>query len=93
MSNKIVRIIRAKFRNKDKIQDSFYKERLEICKQCPLYSKNTKGVKNLKYKFWDLVNFKKPFCTVCGCEIKAKASEEMETCPEGKWPEITETNK
>ena len=40
------------------------------------------------------LNFKKPFCTICGCEIKAKASEELETCSlyeineEPKWKSL-----
>lgn len=85
---KIKTIIIAKTRNKSIIKDEWYLDRLEICGSCPLNSKNIKIRKNFKYWFWNLLNLKKPFCTVCGCEIKAKASEEMEKCPEGKWGRV-----
>lgn len=40
---------------------------------------------------WEILNFKKPFCTVCGCEIQAKASEKLEECSDWenkKWEAI-----
>lgn len=79
---KIFRIIRAKLKNKDKIKDDWYYKRLSICETCPLNSKNSEGdhKKTFKYKFWNLLNLYQHFCTVCGCEIKAKASEELEVC-------------
>lgn len=82
---KIIRIIRSKIRNKDKIKDEFYHRRMKICKECPLYSDNLVENKNLKYWFFKILNLNENFCTICGCESKAKASEELESCPEGKW--------
>ena len=87
MIKKIIRIIRSKTRDKSKIQDNWYKERLTICNSCPLNSKNTDR-KNLKYWTLRILNLGEYFCTKCGCEIKAKCSEEMEECPKGKWKQI-----
>lgn len=81
---KLIRIIRAKLKNKEKIKDSWYHERLKICNECPFNSKNTKENKSFKYKFWNILNLKENFCTICGCEIKAKASESMEECSMGE---------
>lgn len=86
--NKIIRIIRSKFRDKSTIKDQWYLDRMETCNGCPLNSKNTKLTKNFKYWILNILNLKKPFCTVCGCELEAKASEEMEKCPEGKWGRV-----
>lgn len=87
----LIRIIKAKLRNKNKITDSWYHERLEICNKCPFNSKNTVGKKDLRHRVWEFLNLKEHFCTICGCEIKAKASESMEECSmseigqEPKW--------
>lgn len=89
MMNKLIRIIRSKLRNKNNIKDDWYYERLEICRTCPLNSKNSDPKeKTIRYKILRLLNLNEDFCTVCGCELKAKASEEMEECPEGKWKQI-----
>ena len=86
---KIPTIIRAKLKDKSNLEsEEWYKNRIETCKSCPLLSTNTEGTKGWKYKILDLLNFKQAFCTVCGCEIKAKASEKLESCPEGKWKQI-----
>ena len=91
----IIRIIKAKLRDKDKIKEDWYLERLKICGGCEYNSKNYNKKKGLWYWFWNTLNFKKPFCTICGCEIKAKASEkEIEECSlseigeEPKWTKI-----
>jgi hypothetical protein len=87
----IIKILKAKLRNKNKLLgEKWYNDRINACNSCPLNSINT-NKKNLWYRFWDLLNFKKPFCTVCGCEIKAKASEKLEECSDEnnkKWEAI-----
>lgn len=89
MIKKIFIIIRAKLRNKEKITDSWYHERISICDTCPFNSKNIEPIsKNLRYYIFKYLNLFKDFCTACDCEIKAKASEEMEKCPKGKWGQI-----
>lgn len=93
---KILRILKAKLRNKSDIKEEWYHERLKICETCPFNSKNTdrENKKTFKYKLWNLLNLHKHFCTICGCEIKAKASDEMEECSmveldkEPKWKRI-----
>lgn len=88
---KIFRIIKAKLRNKNEIKDQFYHDRLSICETCPFNSKYAEPEnKNLKYWVWRILNLNEYFCTICKCELKAKASEEMEECPKGKWKQITE---
>lgn len=92
----LLRIIRAKMRDKSKIKEDWYLDRLNKCATCPFNSKNVKGNKGIKYKIWNILNFKKPFCTICGCEIEAKASEELEICSlveidkEPKWVQVEE---
>ena len=84
----ILRILKAKFRNKDNMKGiEWYDTRTKICESCPLNSLlNVK--RGFRYWLWDIINFKKPFCTVCGCELKAKISEELEECPKGYWKQI-----
>lgn len=86
----IFKIIKAKLRNKNKITDKWYHDRMKICNQCPLNSMNIESKAGLKYWFWKILNIGKTFCTKCGCELEAKTSEEMEKCPKGKWNQITE---
>lgn len=95
MINKLIIIIRAKFRDKDKMMiNEWYVDRISKCGICPYNSKNVKNRKSIWYKMWNILNFKKPFCTICGCEIKAKASEELENCSlyelnkEPKWKSL-----
>ena len=83
--NKLVRIIRSKFKDKSKIKEDWYFKRLELCGSCMYNSKNVKrynpeNTKGLKFIFWKIANLWKDFCTICGCEIKAKTSEELEIC-------------
>lgn len=90
----IVRILKAKIKNKDKlIGQKWYDDRIKACNECPLNSKNTNSKKGIWYWMWEALNFRKPFCTVCGCEIKAKASEKLEECSDEvnkKWESIEE---
>lgn len=86
---KIIKILKAKIRNKNKIKDPLFKKRLDICNSCIYNSKYAEPEnKNIKYYFWKFLNLLEYFCTQCGCEIKAKASEEMEQCPKGKWEQL-----
>lgn len=69
----------------------WYRERLKICSECPLNSINVTNKKGWWYRMWNILNFKKPFCTVCGCEIKAKISEQFEKCSldeNKKWDRV-----
>lgn len=89
MINKIITIIRAKLRDKESITDQWYHDRVSICNACPHNSKNIDPVsKNLRYYIFKYLNLNKDFCTICDCEIEAKASEEMEECPIKKWKQI-----
>lgn len=85
MLNKIITIIRAKIRNKKKLKEKkWYRNRLKICSDCPLNSKNVEK-KSARYYLLSILNLQNNFCTDCGCELTAKASEELEECPQGKW--------
>ena len=72
-------------RNKD-----WYKERKAICDVCPHNSKNKK-LKTLKEKLFNILNIKKPFCTICGCSVKYLCSLDFNECSlyergeEPKW--------
>jgi hypothetical protein len=88
---KLIRILKAKLRNKNKLKkENWYKNRLDTCAACPFNSRNTEEGKNIKYKFWRVMNIGRDFCTICGCEIKAKASEPLEECSAEpkKWEAI-----
>lgn len=80
---KIFRILRSKFRNKDLITEEWYLERKKACNSCEYNSKNKKSLSSFKEKIFYYLNMKEPFCTICSCEIKAKASEELEQCSLG----------
>lgn len=92
--NKIRTILKAKFIKKEGL-GAWYQERLDICGKCPMNSMN---IKKRSYSprmwKWHVLNFFKPFCSICGCEIKAKASVEIEECSlweidkEPKWTSI-----
>jgi hypothetical protein len=36
-------------------------------------------------KCWKCENNYRGICNLCGCVLRAKASEPEESCPEGKW--------
>lgn len=71
-------IAKAKFSDKSNLGD-WYQKRLDICNQCPLNSANKKDL-SLKDKAIVAMNFGKPSCLACTCEIEAKASVREETC-------------
>lgn len=74
----------------------WYYERLKACKKCPYNSNNINL--NWKQKILYFLNSLEAFCSVCGCQLKAKCSEETEICgyeqmgEESKWKHI-DTNK
>lgn len=81
---KLPMILKAKL-SKRQLTEDWQIERKKICDICPMNSLNYKKEKKAWYKFWNILNFKEPFCVHCGCELILKQKEEMEECPEGKW--------
>lgn len=82
---KIIRIIKSKFKNKNKLlNEKWYSDRVNTCLGCEFNSHRNKQRGVFAY-IWDLIVFKKIYCTVCKCPIMDKASEEMEECPKNKW--------
>ena len=75
-------------RNKD-----WYKERKAICDICLHNSKNKK-LKTFKEKLFNILNIKKPFCTICGCSVKYLCSLDFNECSlyergeEPKWKSV-----
>lgn len=70
-------IIRAFF-GKKTIDATVWNDRLEICKTCPLNSKNANKLSTFNKIRSFLIN--KPYCTLCGCFIYEKTSCETEVC-------------
>lgn len=86
---KIIKILIAKLIKKYIYKkESWYIERTSICQACPLLSDNVQEKKGIRFLFLQIANLNNPFCTDCGCEIKAKAAEKLEQCPQGKWNQI-----
>ena len=50
----------------------WYYERLEVCENCRYNSKNSKLT--IKEKILYFLNSLEPFCKICFCNLKAKAS-------------------
>lgn len=76
------------------MNEVWYRERMSICKECPFNSRNV-SKKGIWYRFWDVLNFKEPFCVICGCEIAAKASVKEQKCSlkdDPKWVSIEGKN-
>jgi hypothetical protein len=94
--NKLIRIIRSRVFRKDD-QPNWYYKRLEICHSCKHNSKNV----NLNFfqKIMSYLNSLEDFCTICSCQLKAKASEAQEDCglvglgKESKWKSINIKNQ
>ncbi len=99
MINKIRTIVFSRFKKPNK--ESFVEKRREICRTCPL---NTKNLEKLSFKikvvkfFSDLYssitgNKKEDdlgSCSVCGCSIFYKTQEKLESCAAkpAKWRKI-----
>jgi hypothetical protein len=94
--NKVFKIIRSRLFRSD-VQPYWYYERLEVCNKCKYNSKHV--TLSLWQKFLYLLNSLKPFCTICSCQLDAKASEITEDCgiigigKESKWKSINIKNK
>ena len=92
--NKIWIIIKSKIRDKDKmLKIPWYRERIEKCKQCPNNSKHYMDIikKDKKEKLIWYANRKEEYCFLCKCNIKDKASEELEQCSDKdnrRWERI-----
>lgn len=72
-------------RNKD-----LSEERLEICRECPIYSNEYGGLCNSKLYFdpnTNQVSSQKRFGYIkgCGCRLKAKTTLKDARCPANKW--------
>lgn len=91
---KIKRIIMSRFLNND--EESWVKERRNICKTCPFNTRNiekiTLKVKLLKIlsDFYTRVVGKKSIdlgvCSICSCDLYYKTQEEdKRECPKNKW--------
>jgi hypothetical protein len=70
--------------------ENFKQERLEICKNCPIYSSRNGGTCNsslwLDPKTGDVSGKPKVgYFRGCGCSIKWKVSNESSYCPAHKW--------
>lgn len=66
------------------------KNRLKVCNSCPFHSGNTSQVfihqRGFKSKIKGLImRLRKPYCTVCKCNLKAKTHTPYARCPKGKW--------
>jgi hypothetical protein len=89
---KIISIIKAKYYsrvNQAKLEkEQWYKDRIKTCNDCPLQSDNFQNKKGIMFNIIRVLNFNNPFCTICGCEIKAKASSQIEDCPKNKWEKL-----
>lgn len=71
-------IAKAKFSDKSKL-GNWYTERLELCSGCPYNSSNKEDL-SVKELAMVAMNFGKPTCLGCGCEIAAKASVRASVC-------------
>lgn len=65
-------------------------ERMEICKNCPLYTTRMGGMCNSK--LWldpqtgDISLYERPgYYKGCGCKLDFKTRVRSEECPAGKW--------
>lgn len=69
------------------VNEKFYKDRLNICKQCPELSGNKEDLNLLQKAEHLLVG---DFCTICSCPVDKKAAMKEEQCPMDppKWPAL-----
>ena len=58
-------------------EDSVKKYRRDICNTCPHI--------RATFKLLGITLSNRKQCTVCKCDIKAKTSLKIETCPKEKW--------
>jgi hypothetical protein len=74
-----IKVIVDAFTSEKPIEESWYKERLEICKGCE-YNTQNNPPKDLLNKFRKVVDGGKPHCLACGCYIAEKAAMKEEEC-------------
>lgn len=60
-------------------KEPWCKERLEICNTCKFNSKNKYDL-TLKEKFLMMIQLTKAVCSICGCNVRYKASVPMASC-------------
>lgn len=88
----IYQVFKGKFlRDDDELEKKgWYQVRKKECGKCPLNSKNIPFTK-YNARMWMLyfANGFAPFCSICGCEIKAKIALEISECPDNppRWQE------
>jgi len=100
---KKIKIITFSRFKKPKIE-KWIEQRRKICAICKWNTKNQaktsfkiKIIKALS-DFYSFITFKNKqdnlgSCSVCGCSIYYKSSEEVEDCEKGKWKSIYISNK
>lgn len=94
MENKIktaTRIIKGHLKEAFNMEDKLYRERIKICKECPLYKESNIGpicnpnlylnAETGEYRYAP----KEGFTKGCGCRLNAKTRLEDGHCPSGKW--------
>lgn len=95
---KKVKNIAKAYSNKDPVEESWYQDRLKICKECPLFSENIPE-EDLKIKHKLTIKSLGSVCTACGCPVRKKAGVKSEECGRveiGKkplWEAIEQTSK
>jgi hypothetical protein len=85
------KIIISRLKSK-KDAPKWYKKRIEICKDCPLYFYNKKKKTWHDWKWWILNGFYAQ-CTICDCGVVFKAILPEEYCSlkdEGEEPKWTD---
>jgi hypothetical protein len=73
--DKIKKVIQANLADKSEMPD-WYHKRLQICRSCPLNSKNFKPItlhERVRYSSLSTLNRGKDFCWECGCNLESKA--------------------
>lgn len=84
----IKNIVKSRFINGESLPE-WYEDRLKICSECPLNSKNIeKTDKSIGRKSWELIAGAHCTDPECGCTITQKAKIEEEFCPQSKWSAI-----
>ncbi len=86
----MIDIVKGHIKELVKSGEELYKERIQICYKCPLYSKKFGGLCN--NKLWldletgDVIDYYvKGYKRGCGCRLQAKTRLEDSKCPIGKW--------
>lgn len=87
----ILNIIKGHFNESINKNYNLSEKRMDICKQCPLFSDKSYGFVCSNDKWLNPetndVSYtpKDDFIRGCGCRLKAKTTLRSEKCPVGKW--------